>query len=812
MARPIERLPERQDILVFKHKASEINYGGNMRFQQAAFPPVSNRQDHIEVLVYEMIDRFAQLVEQRQPSEQQVIQGTDEELEKIFHELWCAMPQVNYQAFQNWYRLTVIPVAEMTQKITLHALKQEKELKIENLQYLACLSTMELIAQMISDYFEKHIYRLGRLSTVARWIIARAIILALKNSELQSTQESLAQTSPSGLEVQQAQQRLLNPFVLAFADAGDAGLIEEVLISINPYRAPLTLQKRMQKIVARLVVESKQFEAINLQRTLAEPVAWQKLMQHAGMRKRILKELRRDDTLRSYLVIENVKHEWQSMMRRSIRQKNIPPALLNLINNDKQLSELLTRSSKRAQLFKTIKKINPSSQEAIKKVFKRGLNLVKKCRRRRWGRLTNQELLEELSVFQDRLLGLLSAAEDFKLIRKHYGHNTNQGAKWLKLKLWRSYTMVVNQLAKNDQERYQLVDDWEKRQVDVENSFAEGNIFFVRPLGVMYARGSQRRNNVIFMFADLRNSTETTMKLTKDTASYLTPYLTAVNSSAKRCQGHRIYFAGDGFAAYFSKISDAVRASYLINLQFSKLKKVSSEETIKKAKDIYREATKLVPTLQEPECVRTFLADHENVTNEEVHSFLVSLSRYNAEKLEETVVKLLLVKTAEEYSMPRIDAGVALTTGELFNAMVGEDGEDKIPIVISPQLTQAARLSGSSDLVKQYIDTHFPHPFPYNAYAWDQKLYNRGIVLTKQVMVELRQDMGVFPLTTSQSPFDQEKLFYYEDEAIKRRIILRESQEAVKLKGIDEPCAIYEVAPPGSSLDKAFGKLEKELV
>ncbi len=808
MATP-QHLGERQDTFFFEFKLSEVNYGGKMRFQQAAFPPGASNQENLEYLIYNAIDRFGQLLEEKNRDELQPLTSGQPVLNAIYLDLWAAVPQVTYAGFRHWIEKHVQPIINVYRQIKKNALLQEQALRVKRLHYFAVLSTVTLMAEMISEYFEKHIDRLGRLALTARWTLGRVLSLLLLGVEndaaiRQALAENRVEQDPGG-----AIRRLFNPFVLAFTDAADAGLIDEILLGPNPYRIPLSLRNKINRLYRLILSKSKKFTAFNLNRVLSEPGNYLKVMQDRETKQKILRAFRKDRALRTELVLENSKLRLQEQLRRILEQTEVTPELMLFSNNDKRLLELLTKKGMRRQFWKHVKHKSGQWQEGFKRHLDQDLVLIKKSKSRWLGRLDRRVLLMEITALQERLMQYLSQMEDFKLVRSHYGRDSNQGASWMGLKLWRAYEMKFNKLSVSDHDRFVLNRVWEKKRIDVENSFAEGNMYLIRPQGDIYLNGLGRRNNVIFMFADLRNSTETTMKLTKDTASYLTPYLSAVNKAAKQCGGTRIYFAGDGFAAYFNRISDGLRAAYVISAHFAKLRKTSSEETIRKAKEIYQRAIALAPELMQPEKIRPVLQDDSLSHDPEVRDFLIDLANIEDTSLDEPTLKKALARAAESYSMPRIDAGIAFTTGELFKAMVGDEGEEKIPIVISPQLTQAARLSGSSEVVKAHIEAEFPQRFVYNVYTWDKKLYNRGIVLTKAVFEDLKQEVGLFPVTATKAPFNQEKLFFYDDGILKKRIVLRLCKEAVMLKGIDKPCTVVEVAPPGSVLDRLFGAVEQ---
>jgi class 3 adenylate cyclase len=300
------------------------------------------------------------------------------------------------------------------------------------------------------------------------------------------------------------------------------------------------------------------------------------------------------------------------------------------------------------------------------------------------------------------------------------------------------------------------------------------------------------------------------MKLTKDTASFLTPYLTAVDTEAQAAQGERIYFAGDGYAAHYRYSADAIRAAYNLAGRFIQLRSQSTEEHRRRVKAIYQEAKALnLPWLKPRTLEKSLGSLKAGTVSAEVRAFLQQLASQPAESITEEILMKVLIKLASDYCMPRVEVGVGLTSGELFQAMVGAEDRPKYPIVISPALTQAARLSGSSDAVKKHIEEKLPQPFPFHAHAWDQKLFNRGIVITDEVYEKLQTEVHIKKVEQKIKIFEKESFFYYYDTRLNKRLILRNIPETIALKGISKPCHIYEVILPYSVTDKLFGTSEE---
>jgi hypothetical protein len=826
-------LPERSDCFFFDHKPSEINYGGKMRFQQVAFLPAHDQDVDFETLVFRVINGFAEIIQERsqksnlvfaewQSSQEDVFiddaggdllvfKGWHSELADIFFDQWCETPLLSLKNFQAWVNQDVITLAKAYRRLRMNVIMQEQNTGIHRLNYYVLLATTTLVAEMISEYFEKQLEQLGKLATLARYTLGRILCLVFQAVEESDAMSQAREKELGTKELDESCRRLLNPFVLGFIDIADIGMVEEVIAGPNPYQISHHLRSNLLTLFSTVLSKSKVWATLNLKRAVTNPTAIKEIMETRKDRKRLIKLLRRNRELRTRIVFENVRQRLRHVLREYLRTTTHSAEVFPYVSNERQMEEILTKPSMQRRFFKALKKKRSQASEQVIRVVQEGTKMIKRSRRNLFGGLSKRDLDYEFEDILKRLRNVLVHSEDFNMVRSRYGRDSNRAINWQGIRIWRIQDLMYNHQAKSSRERLLLMNVLDKRQAEIQNNFAEGNLFLIRSSGEIYPHQQQRRGRVVFLFADLRNSTETTMKLTKDTASYLTPYLTAVNSSALKSQGKRIYFAGDGYAAYYEKAADAIRACFEITAQFNKLRKQSSDEHLREAKDIYQSAAALGLDLRHPAKLKQGLAALKpGQMFKKVEDFLMELSRVENETIHDDVLKKTLANIAAVYSMPRVDVGVALTNGELFFALVGDEGgksEEKIPIVISPQLTQAARLSGSSDLVKNYIDSHLSQPFQFNTYTWDKKLYNRGIVFTEDIFEQIQKEMEVTPLHVSDSEFKKEKLFAYDDRKIQRRTIIRENMEPVMLKGIAKPCRVYEVATMGSALDKRYGNL-----
>jgi hypothetical protein len=796
------RLPERSDCFPFEHKASEVNYGGGARFHQAAFPPGERPGQDLEALAFRAVHRFVELL-QKPTAGAEMSLPPGSELTGIYFDQWGETPRLSAAAFVEWTRREVGDVAECYRRLRLCAVSQEKDHGVPQLGYLVGLAAVTLISTVITEFFEKQIEHLGPLATQARLTLGRGFALALSAAEGDPELRQRRLEQHGRAETEECCRRVLNPFCLGFADRADIGLMEEILAEANPYRLSGRLRQRLLALVQQALARSRSVEITDPRRCLSEPGALEAVLRSARDRRRLVKALRRQPELLPQLVLENVQVDLRATLREAVVGGQCP-ALLPYVANDRQLSELLTRSATRAKLLKTLKEQGSSQAQAVRDALREGLRRVRRSRRGLFGRLGLGACVAELTAALRRLGAYLADTEDFRLLRSHFGRDTNRSLEWQGLRLWRAYELVHTPQAA-PAERLALVPVWDRIRADVENAFAEGNLFLCRDEGDIYPPSSRRRTRTLFLFADLRNSTETTMKLTKDTASFLAPYLTAVDSEARGAGGERIYFAGDGYAAHYGKAGAAVRAAYSIAGRFHKLRLASAEELRRKAKDILQTLRALNLDWRRPAALQKAWKESGLRSDQpELRDLLGELVGRQPGSLNEEAVRQALLKVAEAYSMPRIEAGIGITGGDLFLALVGEEGQPKTPIVISPALTQAARLSGSSEAVKSHLDDKYQGAFVFNAQVWEQKLYNRGIVITQDVLEDLRLEQEIKPISSPDTKLAKETMLFYNDTQLNKRLIIRDLLDTVSLKGIGSKVKIFEVAPPFSFLDKHF--------
>ncbi|NTV53476.1 MAG: hypothetical protein HGA76_10760, partial [Candidatus Firestonebacteria bacterium] len=554
---------------------------------------------------------------------------------------------------------------------------------------------------------------------------------------------------------------------------------------------------------------SRWFECPHAAWALAEPRSWKALWSQPAERRRLTAWMRRERDFREWVLGEIAGEQLRQWFRKNLgiglEAENLP-----CLGSGHFLDELLHKTAAREKFLKQLKPRHKHLVPSARRALRDAQTFLRRGHRQWLGRLSRAELTAALETALERWTGFLTLQTDAQRLGTRYAQGQKADPGRTGFKLWRGCALVYADAPGPEQDRLKCAPQWEKLRQDLDNAFAEGNLFLCRTQGDIYPGDRERRQQSTFLFADLRNSTETTMKLSKDTASFLTPYLTAVDTEAQACQGERIYFAGDGYAAHYQRAADAIRAAYNLAGRFIQLRAQSTEEHRRRVKSMYQEAQALkLPWLKPRALEKSLGLLKDAAVSAETRAFLQELAAQPAENLAEEALMKVLVKSASDYCMPRVEVGIGLTCGELFQALVGAEDRPKYPIVISPALTQAARLSGSSDAVKKFIEDHLPQPFPFHAHAWEQKLFNRGIVVSDEVFEKLQTEVHIKKIEHKIKIFEKETFLYYFDTRLNKRLILRDMPEPVILKGIAKPCHIFEVILPYSVTDKLFGISEE---
>ena len=158
-----------------------------MRFQQVAFLPAQDKDIDFEIMIFRVINRFAEIIQERSPKsdlifaewqssqedvfvddtggELLVFKAWHSELADIFFDQWCETPLLSLKNFQAWIKHEVIDLAKAYRRLRMNAIVQEPSAGIHRLNYYVSLAITTIIAEMISEYFEKQLEQLGKLQS-----------------------------------------------------------------------------------------------------------------------------------------------------------------------------------------------------------------------------------------------------------------------------------------------------------------------------------------------------------------------------------------------------------------------------------------------------------------------------------------------------------------------------------------------------------------------------------------------------------------------------------------------------------------------
>jgi len=122
-------------------------------------------------------------------------------------------------------------------------------------------------------------------------------------------------------------------------------------------------------------------------------------------------------------------------------------------------------------------------------------------------------------------------------------------------------------------------------------------------------------------------------------------------------------------------------------------------------------------------------------------------------------------------------------------------------IVLSPSLTQAARLSGSNTEVKLYVEKLYGvKSFPRRVYVNEKKLFNQGIVITTDVFNQLKSEVQIGIVEKERIGLSYNVLYYF-DKKLGRYISMSKLEQFIILKGIEGDVEIIEVFTPATEAD-----------
>ena len=788
--RYVDLAPRPVISLRFQHKDSEVYHGGENRFHQVLFFHDANQHSfNFEQVVFDVIHEYAHVVSQSAPSTKKPVFGINRRAAYHYLDMLGDLPHLPYDDFLSWYEKPRKRLEEAIARLRLNAIVQERATDIEKLDYFCLVSAVTLILQMWSEYFAAHYERMKIFEHPARRHFGRILQTTLDNVR-RSKKLQAAIKEKLGLSYNpELYNFIINENVCASLDATDDNRILENLDRPNPY----LLNRRMHKFISGLLEEHiKKTKRVRMKggdiaQALNYPPNVEQIVQHPKSREELLKLLKKKvvelNGLRLPFEAAKVR---KGIMQELIKGKFPSRELLTLICYPRRLLDVLGDR----KVLKRFSKESNLEEWALNMLESAYKKLRKKLRVRELLPLL-EEMLQGYNRFKESLYC-------FRRLRSTYGLDPNKAGELRNIKLWRMGKLST--MAGEDKDRHKIrytsYDD--NTMQFILNAYEEGKVIRFVPEGSIYVGLATARRDRFFLFADLRGSTETSMRLTRDTASFLSPYLTTIDDASRKHDGGRIYFAGDGYAAHYPSAKGALAAAYEIQARFARLRSEASEEIKKRTRHLFAEARGAGIDPRKRKSMEDFLKKEGKGISDQLRGVLVELNQIPEDKLTERMVEQKLIMTVSQECMPQIEIGIGLTAGELLYAVL--DDEDKTRVVITPQLNTAARLSGSDDAIERHIVESMPN-FDFRAMLMEGKLFNRGIVFTSDVYSALRQEVRLSSFSGN------EAVDSYYDGEIKNTFGLRPLPGEVNLKGLAKGLALYELLSPDCSL---LAEIEKK--
>lgn len=778
----------RKPDLNFYHKNSEVSYDPTNKFYQVTF-----RAD-FEKLAYDFIDSFTEMVFADEKPKDFGALPKDRNMTDLYFDLLLDFGNLSWERYNAWYYNKKAKFQEAAKKIIINSVNQQAPLRIENLEFFAWLASVNLISSVLEDYFLKHLEQLNIMKESLFAFLGRAFEITLREIfedtaidqlRMEKTQNDRAKIAP-----------LLNRYILAHNDIAELPHVEKALFQRDEtIFIDRTVQNRLTHVFEVMAKVSRRFEVKDKMRNvLCDMGNIRLILSNKDDRKIFLRLVRGDKDLMQKLTAKSERAQLRTMLREIVCETGSSP-LVNVIRQEDAVEDMLFDPKLRVSVVKILKDIGNKKCAAAAKYSSEAADRVERSVNGIFKKLSQKEF-EKIVLFNlENLVHFFRTMDNFSLIRNKYGKKSAYSDELAGIKIFRQTVIkpLLNEATGRDTMQCVLIPDDQRTRI--ENLYEEGSLFYMRGEDAIYPGVTGGvRSSKLFMFADLRNSTETTMKLTKDTAGFLTPYLNTVYSVSKEHDGTEIYFAGDGYAAHFNCASDCVRTSYMIHAEFAKLRREAEDKIKIKEKELLKELIRIKAVTPDMKVAGKTGEPGEIMTGQLV-DFLKIVSRSKDISVESAVRTL-----AEEYSMPKVEIGIGITLGELFFAVVGEESV-RFNIVLSPSLTQAARLSGSNAEVKQYLEKLYGiKNIPRKVYVYSKKLFNQGIVITNEVFNMLRNEADINMLEAEKIGLSY-NVYYYYDKTLSRYISLSKLEQGIALKGIEGDVEVFEVFTPATSAD-----------
>ncbi|HDQ25463.1 MAG TPA: hypothetical protein ENN43_01795 [bacterium] len=780
-------LSARKKHLEFLHKGSEIAYDPNNKFHQVTFPFEYERD------VYDFIDSFVNMVFADEKFRGFGALPKDKNMTGFYFDLIAEFPSLTWEKFSTWYFEKKSRLLENTRNVIMNSISSEKELPVEGLEFFSWLSVTTFFSLITEEYFRYHFEKLNIMRETLTAFLGQAYEIIMKELYEDECIDRLREEKTG------AAKNCLKPFAARyccmFHDVADVMHAEKIMF--NRDRSVFVdrqLQGWLLAVLDAVVVRSKRLKKNDKARVVFDDMANIRLIFSDRREKGFFaKALKKDREIMRKMAAAAEKAVIEEGVR-DVAAECGSGELLNAVRRRDVFEDLLFDRKLRSHLLKLLSEAGTKKARETARRAVMAADLVDRCEGGFFKSVSNREFEKVAGAVLENFTHSLRLINDLRALRSRYGRRSAYTEDLSGIRVMRQSVIKRVVFEDTGKETVACVAISGEDKSRIENTFEEGNLFYMRGEGIMYpgAKGSARGKKY-FLFADLRNSTETTMKLTKDTAGFLTPYLNTVYRISKEQNGTEIYFAGDGYAAHFSSPLECVRTAYLIHREFVKLRREAEAGIRRKEAELFKSLAKAGIIDGGGNLKKLIPAD--SGMGPDIADFIGAAEKEKGLKVPDTVRII-----AEEYSMPKVEIGIGITKGELFMAVVGDDNA-RFNIVLSPSLTLAARLSGSNHEVKEYMEKLYGvKNFPRRVYVRDGRHYNQGVAITGEVFNSIRAEAGVEAADKKEVELSH-GVYYYYDGIMERYVVLNKMEEGVRLKGIEGDMEILEVFTPVTDVD-----------
>src|SRR5208283_2142885 len=134
--------PKKIDIN-FYHKNSEVSYDPSNKFYQVTFP------FNIEKDIYFFIDTFVDMIFTDEKFKDFGALPRDRNMTDFYFHIMSEFANISWAKYSKWYYERKVTLATSIKRIILNSIKQQNQLKIEDLDFFTWLSLTSLIAGII---------------------------------------------------------------------------------------------------------------------------------------------------------------------------------------------------------------------------------------------------------------------------------------------------------------------------------------------------------------------------------------------------------------------------------------------------------------------------------------------------------------------------------------------------------------------------------------------------------------------------------------------------------------------------------------